>query len=238
MIMKNNSEENINSLLAKLGCKSTASQFPNNELEAIAAFLSSEYQIRQSLRIQRLFKLSGISTHQTRTFEQFDFSFNPKIPMQEILAFRNSNWIQEASNLVLMGDTGIGKTHIAKALCFDALQYGIETRFITAQDLVAKIKKAPSIDTKLKYFATRYKVLCIDELGYISYQKEDTDILFQVISKRSEVASTIMTSNQTPKDWGSMFSGAAATAILDRLSFNGLFLSWEGDSYRATKRIK
>jgi len=81
-------------------------------------------------------------------------------------------------------------------------------------------------------------VLCIDELGYTYHKKEDTDILFQVISKRSEMLPTIVTTNLPPKEWGAIFSGAAASAILDRLSFNGRFITFEGRSYRLLKKYK
>ena len=82
------------------------------------------------------------------------------------------------------------------------------------------------------------RVLCIDELGYTYHKKDDTDSIFQIISKRSEILPTIVTTNLLPKEWGSIFSGAAASAILDRLSFNGRFITFEGRSYRLLKKHK
>ena len=81
-------------------------------------------------------------------------------------------------------------------------------------------------------------MLCIDELGYTYHQKEDNDILFQIISKRTEVLPTVVTTNLIPKQWGSIFSGAAASAILDRLSYHGRFITFEGRSYRLLKKHK
>jgi len=114
---------------------------------------------------------------------------------------------------------------------------GYSTVRITAFDLVSRINKAFNPASKIEYYA-KVKVLCIDELGYTYHKKEDTDILFQVISKRNEVLPTIVTTNLAPKKWGSVFSSTAASAILDRLSFNGRFITFEGRSYRLLKKHK
>ena len=98
-------------------------------------------------------------------------------------------------------------------------------------------KKALNPSSKIDYYA-KVRVLCVDELGYVYHKKEDTDILFQIISKRNEILPTIVTTNLAPKEWGSIFSGAAASAILDRLSFNGTFITFEGRSYRLLKKHK
>lgn len=223
----------LQTLLKELNCKIPLEDIPLSTHETIAAFLEQEKAFRCQHRIQRLLANSGINKNQIRTFEQFDWNFSHSIPKQDILAFRNSQWIENASNLVLIGDAGIGKTHLAKALCFDAINAGYTTFFSSAFDLLSKITKTPHPSTKIDYLAKNIKVLCIDELGYTFHQKEDTDLLFQIISKRSETAPTIVTSNLPPKQWGSIFSGTAASAILDRLNFNGKFLTWEGKSYRA-----
>ncbi len=153
------------------------------------------------------------------------------------MSFVNSTWIDGAANLVLIGDTGLGKSHIGSALCYEAILQGHSTACLTAFDLTSKIQKALSPTSKIEYYA-RLKVLCIDELGYTYHKKEDTDILFQVISKRSEILPTLITTNLPPKEWGSIFTGAAASAILDRLSFNGRFLTFEGRSYRLSRKQK
>ncbi|MBI1871309.1 MAG: ATP-binding protein [Chlamydiae bacterium] len=112
---------------------------------------------------------------------------------------------------------------------------GYSTYFITTFDLVSKVKKAVHPSNKIDYYAKIIKVLCLDELGYVFHPKEDTDLIFQIISKRSESLPTIVTTNLAPKNWGSIFSGPAASAILDRLSYNGKFFTWEGRSYRLAK---
>jgi DNA replication protein DnaC len=230
--MKHNELE---ALFKDLKLKTPPGEIKADEHEIILKFLQSERQYQRQHKIKRLLWLSGI--RQVKTFEQFDWRFNPKIAKEDILSFARSPWVESASNLVLIGDTGLGKSHIATALCYEAILAGFPTARITAFDLTSKIHKAPNPATKIDYYS-KMRVLCIDELGYTYHKKDDTDSLFQIISKRSEILPTIVTTNLAPKDWGSIFSGAAASAILDRLSFNGRFITFEGGSYRLLKKHK
>jgi DNA replication protein DnaC len=225
----------LEELFRELELKMPISEITSADRPVLTSLLEKERQYRQQFRMQRLLKLSGI--RQMKTFSQFDWAFNPKIPKEEILAFAHSDWITEGANLVLMGDTGLGKTHIAKSLCYEAILKGYETRFISVFDLISKIKKAIHPSNKIEAFA-RVSVLCLDELGYVYHKQEDTDLIFQIISKRNELRPTIITTNLTPKEWGSIFSGAAASAILDRLSYRGKFMTVEGKPYRPTLRKK
>ena len=145
--------------------------------------------------------------------------------------------VRSSTPFVLIGDTGLGKSHIAAAICYEAILRGYPTVCITAFDLVSRIHKAYNPASRIDYYA-KVRGLCIDELGYIYHKKEDTDILFQIISKRNEILPTIVTTNHAPKEWGSIFSATAASAILDRLSFNGRFITFEGRSYRLLKKYK
>jgi DNA replication protein DnaC len=113
---------------------------------------------------------------------------------------------------------------------------GYSTAFITAFDLVSRVQKAFNPSSSIDYYA-KVRVLCIDELGYTFHKKEDTDTLFQIISKRNEILPTIVSSNLSPKEWGSIFSATAASAILDRLSFNGSSLPSKGDPIGYSKSI-
>jgi len=228
-------KQNLESLLVELDCRTPAKEIPTDHHDNIAEFLKTEMEYRRQHKIKRLLRVSGIK--QVKTLSQFDWHFNPKIGKEDIMSFVNSQWIDSAANLVLIGDTGLGKSHVGSALCYEAILQGHPTTFITAFDLTSKIQKALSPTSKIDYYA-RIKVLCIDELGYTYHKKEDTDILFQVISKRSEILPTLISTNLPPKDWGSIFTGAAASAILDRLSFNGRFLTFEGRSYRLSRKQK
>jgi len=225
----------LESLLKELGCKTPAGEIPSDQRETVIGFLKREIEYRRQHKIKRLLSTSGIK--HVKTLDQFDWHFNPKISKDDILAFVNSPWVEQAFNLVLIGDTGLGKSHIAAAICYEAILRGYPTACITAFDLVSRIHKAYNPASRIDYYA-KVRVLCIDELGYTYHKKEDTDILFQIISKRNEILPTIVTTNLAPKEWGSIFSATAASAILDRLSFNGRFVTFEGRSYRLLKKHK
>jgi DNA replication protein DnaC len=225
----------LESLLKELGCKTPTGEIPSDQREMVIGFLKMEIEYRRQHKIKRLLSMSGIK--HVKTLDQFDWHFNPKISQDDILAFVNSPWVEQAFNLVLIGDTGLGKSHIAASICYEAILRGYPTACITAFDLVSKIHKAYNPSSKIDYYA-KIRVLCIDEIGYIYHKKEDTDILFQIISKRNEILPTIVTTNLAPKEWGSIFSATAASAILDRLSFNGRFITFEGRSYRLLKKHK
>jgi DNA replication protein DnaC len=225
----------LESLLKELGCKTPADEIASDRQNTILDFLKMEIEYRRQHKIKRLLSLSGIK--HVKTLDQFDWHFNPKISKDDILTFVNSPWIENAFNLVLIGDTGLGKSHIAASICYEAVLRGYPTAFITAFDLVSRIHKAHNPASKIDFYA-KLRVLCIDEIGYIYHKKEDTDILFQIISKRNEILPTIVTTNLAPKEWGSIFSATAASAILDRLSFNGRFITFEGRSYRLLKKHK
>lgn len=227
-----NSRDELPALLARLKLRTPLDRIQAGHSDAITAFLAQEEEFQKQHRLKHLLHACGISPKQMRTFDQIDWGFNPKTPKHDILEFRSSTWINDPQNLVLIGDAGLGKSHVAKALCYDAILKGFSAYFITVFDLASKIKKAPNPAAKIDFYGKVVKVLALDELGYTVYQKEDVDIIFQIISKRSEILPTIVTSNLLPKQWGSIFSGPAASAVLDRLSFNGRFLTMEGRSYR------
>lgn len=238
MKSKNTDLESLRELLAEMDCRTLADDIPMEHLGTIADFLRVEGKLRHDARIRRLIGGCGLRKTQIRTFEGFNWAFNPKLPKNDILAFRESHWIEDARNLVMIGDTGVGKTHFGKSLCYDAIHRGESAYFISAYDLINRITKAAHPATKVCYYGSNIKVLCIDEIGYTQQSKEAGDIIFQIIAKRSETLPTIVTTNLPPKQWGSLFAGSAATAILDRLSHNGNFLKMEGPSYRGRTRKK
>lgn len=195
-------------------------------------FLRTEYKLREQKRIESLLRMSGIK--RIKLLSDFDWAFNPKIPRDKIMEFMRSDWLSKPANLILIGPTGVGKSHIATALCHDAVMKGRQTVFLSLFDLSARLAKAKSIYNLIDYYA-RVPVLCLDELGYLIPAKEQADALFQIVSKRSETASTILTTNLVPSSWGKIFDTVTASAILDRLSLNGRFLTFEGRSYRSKK---
>lgn len=195
-------------------------------------FLEEEQKKRELKRIEYLLRMSGIK--RVKLLSTFNWTFNPKIPKDKILEFLHSDWLQKPVNLVLIGPAGVGKTHIASALCHEAILKGVKTAFIGLFDLHARLARASNIYSLIEYYA-RVPVLCIDEIGYAAPSRDQADALFQIISKRSECATTLVTTNLVPSKWGSLFDSATASAILDRLSLNGKFITLEGKSYRSMK---
>jgi len=202
------------------------------EKEFMLKFLIQEYKKKEQRRIQYLMKRSGIK--RIKLLEDFDWKFNPKIPRNNIMEFINTDWLKKPCNLVLIGPAGVGKTHVATALCHDALTKGHQTVLLSLFDLTSKLSKAKSVYSLIEYYS-RVPVFCLDELGYVIPTKEEADCIFQIISKRTEVATTIVTTNLVPSKWGRVFDTVTASAILDRLGMNGKFITFEGRSYRSKR---
>jgi len=202
------------------------------ELAFLERFLAEQYALREKKRIQFLMRGSGIK--RVKFLDDFDWAFNPKIPRDKIMEFLHTDWLKKPAHLVLIGPAGVGKTHIASAICHDAILKGHQTVFIPLFDLTAKLSRAKNLYSLIDFYA-RVPVLCLDELGYVLPSKEQADAIFQIISKRTEVATTIVTTNLVPSDWGKIFDAVTASAILDRLSMNGKFVTFEGRSYRRKK---
>jgi DNA replication protein DnaC len=206
--------------------------FSDQENSFLLRFLTEEYQLREQKRIQHLLRMSGIK--RIKRFNEFDWTFNPRIPRDKLMEFVQTQWLKAPCNLVLIGPAGVGKSHLATALCYEAILKGHQTVFLTLFDLTAKLSKAKSPYTLIEYYE-KIPILCLDELGYVVPTKEQADWIFQIFSKRAEVTTTLVTTNLVPSHWGKIFDSVTASAILDRLSMNGKFITFEGRSYRSKK---
>jgi DNA replication protein DnaC len=208
------------------------SSLTEDQIKTIMPILKEEASSREVKRIRYLLQRSGIK--RVKRLEDFDWKFNPQLPRNEIMELSRSSWVSDVKNAVLIGPSGVGKSHLASAICYQAIQKGVPTAFITCFDLVNKLKRSNSKHTMMDYYSA-IKLLCLDELGYVFPTQEQANDIFQIISKRSELASTIVTTNLIPSQWGKIFEAATATAILDRLSLNGRFITCEGRSYRSKR---
>ena len=206
--------------------------FSDQEKTFLLRFLTEESQLREQKRIQHLLRMSGIK--RIKRLSDFDWTFNPRIPRDKLMEFVHTQWLKTPCNLVLIGPAGVGKSHLATALCYEAILKGHQTVFLSLFDLTAKLSKAKSPYTLIEHYE-KIPILCLDELGYVVPTKEQADWIFQIFSKRAEVTTTLVTTNLVPSQWGKIFDSVTASAILDRLSMNGKFITFEGRSYRSKK---
>ena len=176
-----------------------------------------------------------------KTFEDFDFSFQPSIVKEEILDLKNLRFLNSAENIILVGTPGVGKTHIATSIGIETSKNRYQTYFITAHELISQLKKAQLENTlmrRLKHF-TSYSVLIIDEVGFLPISRDEANLFFQLINMRYEKHPTIITTNKSFNKWGEVFGDPViANAILDRLLHHSKVFSIVGPSYRTKDKIK
>lgn len=170
-----------------------------------------------------------------KTLKDFDFDFQPSINKTQLLDLESLRFIENKENILFFGTSGVGKTHLTVALGIAAAKKRYLTYFISCHDLIMQLNKAHAenrLETKLKHFS-KYKLLIIDEIGYLPIDKQGANLLFQLINKRYEKNSTIITTNQPFSKWGEVFSDVTlANAILDRLIHHSSIIKITGPSYR------
>ena len=170
-----------------------------------------------------------------KTLDDFDFDYQPSVNKRQLYDLQQLRFMDKAENILFYGSSGVGKTHLAIALGVAAARKRNLTYFITCHDLIQQLNKAHSenrLETKLKHFA-KHKLLIIDEIGYLPVDKQGANLFFQLIAKRYEKNSTIITTNQPFSKWSDVFSDAVlASAILDRLLHHSHILKITGPSYR------
>lgn len=174
-----------------------------------------------------------------KRLSDFDFSFQPSINKEQIMNFKYLQFLEKKENIIFIGSPGVGKTHLATAIGIEAASMRTSTYFIGCNDLVLQLKKAHienRLEQRLKFFS-KYKLLIIDEVGFLPLDTESSNLLFQLIARRYEKNSTIVTTNKSLSRWGEVFGDPViANAILDRLLHHSTVINIVGRSYR-TKDI-
>ena len=178
-----------------------------------------------------------------KTLEQYDFKFASGAPRSQLQELAGLAFIERAENIVLLGPSGVGKTHLATALAYRAIMAGIKTRFISAADLMLQLATAHH-QGRMKQFYARVvlspRLLVIDEIGYLPFGREEASLFFNVIAKRYERGSLILTSNLPFTQWASTFADdqTLTAAMLDRLLHHAHIVQISGDSYRLKDKLK
>jgi len=210
-----------------------ASRSELNLREALGMLCAAEVARKDERRVQM-----GLSIAQfpfVRTLDGFDHEAQPSIDPKQIRELASSRWIGNGDSLLLLGPPGVGKTHLAVGLGREAILRGYSTLFVPATALVTALARAHTegrLEEKLVHYS-KPKLLIIDELGYLPFEPNAAHLFFQLVSRRYERGSILVTSNRSVSEWGTVFGDAVvATAILDRLLHHSHVITIRGDSYR------
>lgn len=202
-------------------------------LENLDTLLEKEVKYRETTKATMNIKTSHFPF--VKTLKDFDFDFQPNLNKKKILDLGTLRFMDECKNVIFMGNSGVGKTHLAVSLGVEAAKKRNSVYFITCNDLINNLLIAyreNKLDIRIKHYVS-YKLLIIDEIGYLPIDKIGSNLFYQLISKRYEKKSTIITTNMTFDRWSEVFGNATvANAILDRLVHHSEIINIKGNSYR------
>lgn len=206
----------------------------------LATLFAEEIAHRRNTRVQRELRRAGFPF--LRTIDEFDFTLQSTVRKALLGSYLGPELVSESRNLVLFGKTGRGKTHLAIAIAYKAIQNGFSARFVTAAALIADLSDAARTGGFREALSgyTQHHVLVVDEIGYLSYGNDAANVLFHVVNDRHLAGKPmVFTTNKSPlNEWGDVLHDHdLADAIVDRVLERGRLLVMDGPSYR-TRHIK
>jgi DNA replication protein DnaC len=207
--------------------------------ELIERLLEGELATRNARAVERRIRQAKLSRRPTLV--DFDFNWPQKINADQIRHLFSLDFIKNATNVVFIGNVGLGKSHLAEAIAVQACEHNINALFAPATTIINELADAQQLGifTKTLNRYLRPTLLIIDELGYLPVDKLGAELLFQVLAGRYEKASTIITTNRIYKEWNKTFANdnAMTAAVLDRVVHHCETIIIEGQSYRLKDRV-
>lgn len=220
-------------------CLEIAARDSKTTMEVLDYLFEQEKKHRESAAMERRMKSAVFPVK--KTLEEFDFEFQSSIDKKVIEDLATLRFVHNTENVVLLGPPGVGKSHLVIALGIEAVKAGISVYFTNTGNLIERLKIANRegiLEKRLKGLM-KFKVLIIDEMGYLLFDEEGAHCLFQLISRRYEKSSTIFTSNKSYGEWGEIFKDhVIAAAVLDRILHHCTTINIKGESYRLKERKK
>jgi len=206
--------------------------------EFLLALTAAELQARSENRLNRRIREAKFPL--IKPLETFDFAAVPELDLRLFRELAAGEYVKDRRNVIFLGKSGAGKTHMATALGIEACKNNFRTRFVTCYGLVNELIEARQLRTLQRILQkySRYDLLILDELGYVPFSKEGAELLFQVLAERHEKGSVMITTNLGFADWTQVFGDPVMTAaLLDRLTHKAHIINCPWDSYRLRQSL-